>query len=98
MTDIDIVRRIKSRIIGLCSRCWKDGEAGAWVPASDIGYECHQCRERFRSEKYIPRYRKRRAWIVQGRHDDDLEVAFFDYEKAFAYAKESKEERDGRPN
>ena len=75
----------ESRLIGFC-KCCDENQEPSWVPASEIGQTCHQCEDGFDHLDYIPRYRKRRAWIAKGDPDSDYsEVAFFDYDQAVAF-------------
>lgn len=60
---VEHMTRIEHRLIGVCKRCLDHGEGGAWVSSDDIGRDCFQCAEDPDLD-YIPRYRKRRAWVV----------------------------------
>ena len=79
-----MIECIDQRIIGLCQRCWDSGAEGCWVEADDIGRRCYQCWDFAPVRQYIPRYRKRRGYIV--RYPNGDENMFLSLSAAYAFA------------
>lgn len=82
---VERMTRIEHRLIGVCMRCIDAGDAYAWVSSDDIGLHCFQCAED-PDLNYIPRYRKRRAWVVVVTEGYNArEYAFFDRSEAIEF-------------